>query len=236
MQLDPISKCLGIQSKLSPEKIISVLNELVWSCLLQSSGREDLLSYISSTLKRVETIVKTGKDPEPIQKIFPNIDSKAPPIVIKPVETGRETLSSTEYYFASSPVRTLLSDHHKPLASYKEEKTKKLYKTKTGKRKTPMLVNKHSESSRKTMVDNNSTYDGCMACSKYYEDGDNMIQCDGVCKGWYHIECANLSYKKFKRIPPEQEWVCEYCLNGLKPQSIWKGNKKFKSKCNYNFQ
>lgn len=58
-------------------------------------------------------------------------------------------------------------------------------------------------------------------CNRNYEEGDRMIECDGECKKWYHIECVGISFEEFKKIEKDATyvWKCKKCKEG-KPLPI----------------
>ena len=174
-------------------------------------------------------IVKTDKDPEGVNELFANVNSSTSPIIINPTESTTHEPINRFFYFASTPIRTMLANRQQSSVVFEEEKFQEV---KTGKRKAPEMIDKYIDGSFKSDI--KSDYDGCLICYRLYQDGDNMIQCDGTCNGWYHIECVNLSYKRFKQIALDQEWVCNFCFNGINPHSVRNNKKKLKNAYNCN--
>lgn len=162
----------------------------------------------------MESIIETGKDPE-TPKDFPAGSDLTPSSTITPAEPDTPRADTAALYLASAPIRTLFARAREPGETLEELKGT----VQPGKRK---MLRDEDEVAGKRGKDADSSYDGCLVCYRLYEEGDNMIQCDGLCKGWYHIECVDLSYEEFERIPQDEEWVCECCLNGIHPHRIRK--------------
>jgi len=68
------------------------------------------MEYTASAIKKIESILKTGKEPELPKELFPEIDRNGPPIIINAVDTASLTPTEQAYYFASTTARTAVSD------------------------------------------------------------------------------------------------------------------------------
>eukprot|EP00826_Nyctotherus_ovalis_P032616 TRINITY_DN2627_c0_g1_i1.p3 TRINITY_DN2627_c0_g1~~TRINITY_DN2627_c0_g1_i1.p3 ORF type:complete len:115 (+),score=44.63 TRINITY_DN2627_c0_g1_i1:1351-1695(+) len=90
--------------------------------------------------------------------------------------------------------------------------------TRKRKRKAPEAAEKGELSEGAEVQDEEKAEknDACMACGGLYKAEDTMIQCDGNCIGWYHMECAHLTMKEVEKYA-DLEWKCEYCLKGVDP-------------------
>eukprot|EP01022_Parablepharisma_sp_SALTPOND_P013266 TRINITY_DN1761_c0_g1_i1.p1 TRINITY_DN1761_c0_g1~~TRINITY_DN1761_c0_g1_i1.p1 ORF type:complete len:847 (+),score=109.36 TRINITY_DN1761_c0_g1_i1:7212-9752(+) len=106
----------------------------------------------------------------------------------------------------------------------------KLKEGKRGKRKDPEQMDKSADEyasiggelsagPQKEDKGKNEEEEACMVCNREYEEGDKMIECDGACKRWYHIECVGVSQEEFDRLSKDKRgvWKCNYCLQGILP-------------------
>lgn len=174
--------------------------------------------------------MKTGKDPDFPKEVFPGLDLNGPPIVINAVDTSALSPTEEAYYFASTSVRNVFAEKdegneqvaRETSEEAKNKRIQKVKETKKRKRKAPEAAEKAEEkgdaSEGGEVQDEEKTEknDACMACGGLYKAGDTMIQCDGNCIGWYHMECAHLAMKDVEKYA-DLEWKCEYCLKGVDP-------------------
>ena len=69
-----------------------------------------MAGVVAAKIKKIEQIIKAGKDLEPTKELFPDIDLTGPPICINAVQTDALTPTEAAYYFASTSARAVLSD------------------------------------------------------------------------------------------------------------------------------
>jgi hypothetical protein len=56
-------------------------------------------------------------------------------------------------------------------------------------------------------------------CQTPYDDDQEYIGCEGVCDGWFHIECVGISKKKFKEMSRpgySEPWHCDDCKKRMR--------------------
>jgi len=159
--------------------------------------------------------------------------------VINAVDISALTLTESAYYFATTPTNLALPGMHSKgngneLCNKGSEENKKkrhnnnLKETKKdkGKRKGPENGDKSAEGESNDVESGhdvrkeekkNDEEEPCTVCNREYEEGDKMIQCDGNCRKWYHIECAEVSQEEFDRFSKDKKgvWKCCYCSKGL---------------------
>lgn len=236
MQVDPISKCLGVKTNLPADKLISLLNQMVANREKQQAKKnKEYAESIPTVIKRIEKIAKEG--PEPPQEPFPDIDYTKDPITINAVEISALTQTEAAYYFATTDTNLALPGVHSKggdsASKGLEEGKKPRNANKTGtikkKRREPEHGEKPSEGDsndaesvhevQREEKGRNEEEEPCTVCSREYEDGDKMIQCDGSCKKWYHIECAKVSPEEFDRLSKDKKgvWKCRFCSGGITP-------------------
>lgn len=211
---------------------------------------------MAATLKKIEAALKTGKDPEPKRELFPGLDLKAPPVVINAVQTDALPPTEAAYYFASMPsllndryaisnnssrVEARLERPLKPEVAPEEDKHPALEKPKStayqgrkrpGKRQQAnssrdVSAEARESPARKVVEQPEEEPDVWCVCDRGYEEGDKMIECDGICKRWYHIECVNMTPQEFERLSKDKNgiWKCSYCCQGIPPPMPVKGQK-----------
>lgn len=52
----------------------------------------------------------------------------------------------------------------------------------------------------------------CKLCNQ--PDTNEMVQCDGVCQGWYHLQCVNMTEEEAQETTP---WLCDSCTRNGQP-------------------
>ncbi|GLV46620.1 hypothetical protein CBL_20899 [Carabus blaptoides fortunei] len=63
--------------------------------------------------------------------------------------------------------------------------------------------------------------EGCIKC-KITFNADKIIGCEGQCKGWFHLKCANIKEKEYSVISNCKgvKWYCEICDNDDEPVAM----------------
>ncbi len=58
--------------------------------------------------------------------------------------------------------------------------------------------------------------DICGGCERYFEahGAEKSLQCDGVCKKWYALECVGIALHLFPIIKALPQWLCPKCSAG----------------------
>lgn len=58
----------------------------------------------------------------------------------------------------------------------------------------------------------NMPCESCTKCKSEFK-GEKIIGCDGLCKGWFHLQCGNLNLKQYTAISSCKtvKWYCELC-------------------------
>ena len=135
------------------------------------------------------------------------------------------------FFFSDSIMRTRLSARIDPIVvSTNTEENKKSVKinkekeAQKSKRHEPEMTDtkKSEKVISKKEAEKAEKDECCLTCGKPYDYGERMIQCDGKCEGWYHIECVNVKLKDFNKLTPKSIWKCKYCLSGIDPPHISK--------------
>lgn len=180
-------------------------------------------------IQKIEKIAKEG--PEAPSEPFPELDPSQEPIIINAVDITSLTATETAYYFATTATSIALpgaysrggSEPGKTSEEGRKVRHAQRAKDKKAKRREPEGSGEESnggESGHEVQREEkgrNDEEEPCTVCNREYEEGDKMIQCDGNCKKWYHIECAKLSLDEFDRLSKDKKgvWKCTYCSKGL---------------------
>ena len=135
------------------------------------------------------------------------------------------------FFFSDGIIRTRLSSKiHPGNLNAEENKNKNYVKINKGKevqknkRYEPETTD--SKKNEKVICKKEAKKDEkdecCFTCGKPYNYGERMIQCDGKCEGWYHIECVNIGIEEFNKLADETIWKCQYCIHEIDPPYICK--------------